>query len=119
MNGEKLRDVHGLNNIKLPPQIKLSPVKDSKFNINIKNNFEGGIGKVQIFVNAKEIIADARNLQSLSDSEKSEQALVSLDNKTTNKKDLLSLQNLASFNIEINLNKYQRYFLQGNKCKSI
>jgi len=59
INGEQLRNVQGFNDVKLYPEIELSPVKDGKFDINLKNR-GGGIGRVVISINGKEIEKDAR-----------------------------------------------------------
>jgi len=55
-----IREVKSFNNVDLFPEIKLSEVeKDSKLNIALSNQ-GGGIGKVKVFINGKEISADAR-----------------------------------------------------------
>ena len=59
INGEELRDVQGFNDVKLYPEMKLGDVQDGAFNIQLKNR-GGGIGKVVIFINGKEIEQDAR-----------------------------------------------------------
>jgi ankyrin repeat protein/WD40 repeat protein len=62
VNQEDLRAVQGFNDVKLHPGIELSPVKDGKFNIKLKNR-GGGIGRVIISINGKEIEKDARGGQ--------------------------------------------------------
>lgn len=60
MGGEKLRSVAGMKSIELPPRIRVGQV-DAKGYLPIDlTNQGGGIGTVTIFINGKEIIADAR-----------------------------------------------------------
>jgi hypothetical protein len=60
-NKEPLRDVSELRGVKLYPEVKVEPLKagDTKITIHL-NEQGGGIGKVQVFVNGKEFVADAR-----------------------------------------------------------
>jgi len=92
MKGEKLRDVHGFNDIKLPPHIKLSPIENGNLKINIKNNYNGGIGRVKVLANGKEIIEDARLLTG---------------------KGPAGFKNPQGLVINIDLNKYSQYFIPG------
>lgn len=60
LKGEKLRDVVGFKSIELPPDVELLPV-DKKGYLPIKViNRGGGIGKVSVYINGKEVIEDAR-----------------------------------------------------------
>jgi WD40 repeat protein len=61
-NKDPLRDVSGLENPKLYPEVKYAaPVNGSGLlTINLTNR-GGGIGRVQVFVNGKEFLADARD----------------------------------------------------------
>jgi WD40 repeat protein len=59
MNNEPLRDVEGMNQVKLYPNVTLSEVKDGKLTIMLQKR-EGGYGKVSILVNDKERVPDAR-----------------------------------------------------------
>jgi len=119
MTNEDLRDVQGFNDIKLPPQIELSPVmiagangrgakpitgdeenlSGAFFTAKIKNNFSGGIGKVKVYVNGKEIIEDARLFSDLY-------------SKGDN---LKIIQNKDSIQITISLDAYSRYFLPNEE----
>jgi len=56
---EPIRDVTAFDSVALYPEIALSSVQDDQLHISLKNQ-GGGIGKVQIFINDKEITADAR-----------------------------------------------------------
>ncbi|MBL7128351.1 MAG: caspase family protein, partial [Ignavibacteria bacterium] len=60
-NPEPVRDVKGFNNIKMFPEIDVQPPSEnnSKLTINLKNR-GGGIGKVVVLINGKEITGDAR-----------------------------------------------------------
>ena len=61
VTGKELRSVKGLKSIDLPPQIEVSPM-DKKGYLPIKLiNRGGGIGKVSILINGKEVIEDARD----------------------------------------------------------
>jgi dipeptidyl aminopeptidase/acylaminoacyl peptidase len=60
IKGEKLRDVRGLNQLKLEPQIKLLEVKRGILPIQLTKR-DGGYGRVSVFINGKEIVADARS----------------------------------------------------------
>jgi len=60
-NHEPLRSASAFNYVKLYPEVTVSPLPQGKrsLTLNLRNR-GGGIGKVQIFVNNKEIVADAR-----------------------------------------------------------
>jgi hypothetical protein len=59
-NKEPLRSVSALQNVKLFPAVQTSAVGvDGKLTLNLLNR-GGGIGRVQVFVNDKELLADAR-----------------------------------------------------------
>ncbi|MGH9702704.1 MAG: caspase family protein, partial [Candidatus Acidiferrales bacterium] len=60
-NPEPLRDVSAFSSVTLYPEVKvLGPVDASgKLHIQLKNR-GGGIGRIQVFVNGKELLADAR-----------------------------------------------------------
>jgi WD40 repeat protein len=61
MAGEKLRSVAEMKSIALPPDIQVGQVDDKGYlNINLTNR-GGGIGEVNLFVNGKEVIKDARD----------------------------------------------------------
>ncbi len=60
---EPLRDVSALKNVLLPPEVIIeSPTKQNSSvrNVRLKNK-GGGIGRVQVFVNGREFIEDARD----------------------------------------------------------
>jgi len=58
---EPLRNVSELRDVKLFPSVNLDQLVPGRTNLTAKlTNRGGGIGKVQIFVNGKEILADAR-----------------------------------------------------------
>lgn len=59
MQGEQLRDVRGMNELKLQPDIELTDVKDGKLAINVTKR-EGGYGRIVVMINGKEVEADAR-----------------------------------------------------------
>ena len=59
MNGKPLRDVEGMKNLKLQPEVELGEVKDDTLIIKLRKR-EGGYGKVSITINNKEVIEDAR-----------------------------------------------------------
>jgi WD40 repeat protein/uncharacterized caspase-like protein len=59
-NSEPIRVIHGLNEIELFPRIDLEePGEDGTLRISLKNQ-GGGLGKVQVLINGKEMINDAR-----------------------------------------------------------
>ena len=61
MAGEQLRNVVGMKSIELPPDIQVGQVDGEGYlNINLTNR-GGGIGEVNLFVNGKEVIKDARD----------------------------------------------------------
>lgn len=99
IKGEELRDVHGFNNIKLPPHIELLPILHDKIDIKIKNNQTGGIGHIQVFVNGKEIIDDARRYSSIY--------------KTEN--DLKIIKEKDSIRISIDITGFERYLLPNEE----
>jgi WD40 repeat protein len=60
MRGEPLRNVANMKSIDLPPDIQVGQVDEKGYlAINLTNR-GGGIGEVNVFVNGKEIIKDAR-----------------------------------------------------------
>jgi hypothetical protein len=59
MAGKSLRNVEGMANLKLQPEVKLGEIKDGEITINLKKR-DGGYGTVSILVNNKEKIVDAR-----------------------------------------------------------
>ena len=63
-NKEPLRDVSKFENPKLNPDVKYEPVSrgDSRLKVTLTNR-GGGIGRVQVFLNGKEFLADARDEQ--------------------------------------------------------
>lgn len=62
MAGEELRNVVGMKSIDLPPDIQVGQVDEKGYlNINLTNR-GGGIGEVNLFVNGKEVIKDARDV---------------------------------------------------------
>ncbi len=62
MAGEELRNVVGMKSIDLPPDIQVGQVDEQGYlNINLINR-GGGIGEVNLFVNGKEAIKDARDV---------------------------------------------------------
>ena len=61
-NKEPLRDVSGFENPKLNPDVKYSSSTKGTSTANVTlTNRGGGIGRVQVFVNGKEFLADARD----------------------------------------------------------
>jgi len=58
-NTETLRKVKDMSSVKLYPEVEVSDIVDGKFKLKITNK-GGGIGRVVVFLNAKEIIYDAR-----------------------------------------------------------
>lgn len=59
MNGEKLPDVRGMQELKLQPKVNFGELKNDQLPINLSKR-DGGYGKVSIFINGKEVINDAR-----------------------------------------------------------
>jgi len=61
INNEPLRNVKVFNDVKLFPKVEFQPPASgsTKMTINLTNR-GGGIGRVQVFVNGKEFISDAR-----------------------------------------------------------
>ncbi|MCD4793249.1 MAG: ankyrin repeat domain-containing protein [Bacteroidales bacterium] len=99
LKGEDLRDVQGLNDIKLPPEIELSPILNGKTDIKIYNKQNGGIGRIQVFINGKEIISDARRYSS--------------NYKTEN--DLNKIQEKDSIQLSVDITGFERYFLPNEE----
>jgi WD40 repeat protein len=67
MNGEPLRNVIGFKSIELPPDVQVGLV-DAKGYLPIKlSNRGGGIGEVNVFINGKEVIKDARQANTKTD----------------------------------------------------
>lgn len=58
-NTEPLRDVKGFNDVKMYPSIDLADKGNGILNIDLHNQ-GGGIGKVIVFINGKEVVSDAR-----------------------------------------------------------
>ena len=59
-NKEPLRNVPSLSGLKLFPEAAIAPIADGKMaTINLTNQ-DGGIGSVQVFINDKEYVVDAR-----------------------------------------------------------
>ena len=62
-NNEPLREVKGFNDIKLFPEIKLTPPSGSNKHLLINlTDRGGGIGKVKVLINGKELTGDARGI---------------------------------------------------------
>jgi len=59
MSGKPLRDVRGMDQLKLQPEIQLGEVRDGKLDIQLTKR-DGGYGKVTVLINGKELLADAR-----------------------------------------------------------
>lgn len=59
MKGEQLRDVRGMNEIKLQPEVELADITDGKLPIHLIRR-DGGYGRVVVMINGKEVEADAR-----------------------------------------------------------
>ena len=60
--GERLRDVGTFENPKLYPEVKLEPPRNGSNTLAVTlTNRGGGIGRVQVFVNNKEFLEDARD----------------------------------------------------------
>lgn len=95
LKGEVLRDVQGFNTIQLPPEINMSPVQNGKTKLKIINKLEGGIGKVPVYINGKEIIADARMYASDFKSER----------------DIADIQYKDSLSISIDLSSFTDFFV--------
>lgn len=61
MAGEALRNVVGMKSIELPPDIQVGRVDDEGYLSIQLTNRGGGIGEVNLYLNGKEIIKDARD----------------------------------------------------------
>jgi uncharacterized caspase-like protein len=60
INKQPLRPVEALKSVRLAPDAAANPpTKDGKLKVNLTNR-AGGLGRVQVFVNGKELNADAR-----------------------------------------------------------
>jgi WD40 repeat protein len=59
MKGEALPDVRDMQELKLQPEVEMGEVKDGRIPITLTKR-DGGYGKVSIFINGKEVEADAR-----------------------------------------------------------
>jgi WD40 repeat protein len=59
MKGEALPEIQGMNDLKLQPEVILGEFKDGKIPVTLMKR-EGGYGKITIFINGKEIEADAK-----------------------------------------------------------
>lgn len=59
MSGAPLRSVDGMADLKLQPEVQLDSLRNNQLTIHLKKR-DGGYGKVSVFVNGKEVIADAR-----------------------------------------------------------
>ena len=62
MNNETLRDVRGMNELKSAPDVELKTIDDHQLPIVLKKR-DGGYGRVSVFINGKEVEADARGDQ--------------------------------------------------------
>jgi hypothetical protein len=61
-NKEPLRDISNFENPRLNPDVKCEPLGKGSRTLTITlSNRGGGIGRVQVFVNGKEFLADARD----------------------------------------------------------
>ena len=71
-NKEPLRDVAAFAGVKLHPEVAVSEIKpgDKTLTLNLTNR-GGGIGRVQVFVNGKELLADARGPKPNADAKQS------------------------------------------------
>jgi len=81
MKGERLRDVESINSkLDLWPEVKELLFRENyeKLEISLENQ-GGGIGKVQVFLNGKEIINDARGKE-VKPTQKSASVMVDLKN---------------------------------------
>ena len=72
MKGEPLPDVRKMSELKLQPEVSFGELKNGQLPIVLTKR-DGGYGKVSIFINGKEVLADARGDQI--DSTKQEQTL--------------------------------------------
>ncbi len=62
INHQPLRDVSKFENPKLNPDVKYAPLAKGSSTLSVTlTNRGGGIGRVQVFVNGKEFLADARD----------------------------------------------------------
>jgi WD40 repeat protein len=59
MKGEPLPDVRNMSELKLQPEVSFGELKNGKLPIVLTKR-DGGYGKVSIFINGKEVLADAR-----------------------------------------------------------
>jgi hypothetical protein len=72
-NKEALRDVRGLSEIRFYPEVEYEPPAAGSTKIKISlTNRGGGIGKVRVLVNGKEVAADARGPSPDPNAQKSE-----------------------------------------------
>jgi hypothetical protein len=71
-NKEPLRKVEKFREVKLHPEVTVAEIKpgDKKLTLNLTNR-GGGIGRVQVFLNGKELRADARGPKTDSDAKQS------------------------------------------------
>ena len=77
MRGEALRPVSGLDAVAIPPAVELTapPEGSTRLTVDLSNQ-GGGIGRIQLFVNGKEVTADARGAGV---SRRTRQATISVD----------------------------------------
>ena len=70
-NKEPLREVAAFKDVKLYPDVAVAEVKpgDTKLTLDLSNQ-GGGIGRVQVFINGKELLADARGPKPNADAKK-------------------------------------------------
>lgn len=59
MNGEPIRDVRGMNELKMQPEVELGEVTDGVLPVTLTLR-EGGYGRVSLNINGKEVEADVR-----------------------------------------------------------
>lgn len=59
IEGKPLRNVEGMNSLKLQPEVELGEIKNHVLTIKLRKR-GGGYGKVSIAINNKELVADAR-----------------------------------------------------------
>lgn len=59
MKGESLPEIKGMNDLKLQPEVVLGEIKDGKIPVTLTKR-EGGYGKISVFINGKEIGANAK-----------------------------------------------------------
>lgn len=78
MKGEALRDVRGLDQLKLEPTIELQDIQKGEIPIKLTKR-EGGYGKISIFINGKEVVADARS-RGFDTSKTSQMVMVKIEN---------------------------------------